>query len=314
LGYAGAAHRQKVLDHLINKDAVIAFVSDRVDGEFLAAGGRSLQVVSNYAAGVDNVDISACSHAGVLVCNTPDVVTETTADMAWALLLACARRVVEGDRLVRSGDPWEWDPIQLLGFDVHGKTLGIVGLGRIGSALCRRANGFGMRVLACGPSLLPGTRRSVAGQQVSITSLDNLLACSDFISLHVSLSEATHHLIDERRLALLKPDAILVNTSRGALIDEAALVRVVVEGRIGGAALDVFEYEPEVSNTLLATPRVVLTPHLGSASVATRRKMTYLAVQNVLSVRDRVLPEAALNPEIWSAVMSRADKRGGVHR
>lgn len=295
----GDGGRQLVMRNLHGKDAVITFVSDHVDSEFLDAAGDSLQIVSNYGAGIDNVNVQACSERGVLVCNTPDVVTEATADMTWALLLGCARRVVEGDRLMRSGHAWQWDPSQLLGVDVHGKTLGVVGLGRIGQAVCRRASGFGVRVVAYARSSRAGGQVDLGDQTVDLLSLEELLACSDYVSLHVSLSEATRHLIDNRSLRLMKRGAILVNTSRGPVVEEEAVIAALEEGRLGGVALDVFEYEPHVAEALIRNERTVLTPHLGSATVAARRAMTSVAAENVMQVMEGQLPTTAVNPEVW---------------
>ncbi|MEZ6187585.1 MAG: NAD(P)-dependent oxidoreductase [Planctomycetota bacterium] len=245
---------------------------DRLDQDLLQAA-PDLKLVCNYAVGVNNVDLEAARARGVVVCNTPDVLTEASADLTWALLLGVARRVVEGDRLVRSGGFTGWAPELLLGSAVAGKTLGVVGLGRIGSAVARRAQGFGMRVLYTSRS-----PKDVAWERVE---LEALLREADFVCLHPPLTPETQHLLDAERLALMKPSAYLINLSRGPVVDEAALVRALRAGELAGAALDVFEREPELEPGLAELPNVLLAPHLGSATVETRHAMADLAVANV---------------------------------
>jgi glyoxylate reductase len=271
-------------------EGLICLLTDRVDGELLASAPR-LRVVSTMAVGYDHIDVAAATARGIPVGHTPGVLTETTADLAWALLLATARRVVEGDRFVREGRWRTWDPNLLLGYDVHGATLGVVGMGAIGQAVARRAAGFGMRVLY--------TRRSErdAGIGERVT-LDNLLRASDFVSLHVPLTGETRHLIGERELRLMKRTAILVNTARGPIVDQAALARALGEGIIAGAGLDVTEVEPiPPDDPLLSAPNVVILPHIGSASHATRARMAEMAVENCLAgLEGRPLPHC-VNPE-----------------
>jgi glyoxylate reductase len=241
-----------------------------------------LQVVSNVAVGYNNIDVAAAKRRGVVVTNTPDVLTETTADFAWALLMAAARRVVEADRYARSGDwkTWKWD--LLWGADVHGKTLGIIGFGRIGRAVARRALGFGMRVLYYDAVRSSGeNEREVNANYVD---KDRLLRESDFVILHVLLSAETRHLIDERSLRSMKKTAILVNAARGPIVDEAALVRALSERWIAAAGLDVFEEEPKIHPGLLPLDNVVMAPHIASASLETRIAMSTLAVNNCLAV------------------------------
>jgi glyoxylate reductase len=261
--------RAELLDAVGDADGLICLLSDRVDEELLARAPR-LRVVADHAVGVDNVDLAACARRAIVVANTPDVLTDATADLAFALLLAVARRVVEGDALVRSGGWAGWEPGQLLGADVAGRTLGIVGLGRIGQAVARRAAGFDMRVLWTGRG---------AG-----VPLDELLADSDFVTLHCPLTPATRGLIGAAALAQMKPTAILVNTARGAIVDEAALVAALAAGRIAGAGLDVFAAEPEVPAALRADPRVVVLPHVGSATRGTRARMAQLCAEAVNAV------------------------------
>ena len=289
--------RSRLLEDARGKRALITLLTERVDDELLDAAGPDLVIVANYAVGFDNVDVPACTRRGVLVSNTPDVLTETTADLTWALMLAAARRVAEGDRFLRSGRAWIWGPEMMLGQDVHGKVLGIVGYGRIGRAVARRGAGFGMRVLYHDPAVSPAD----AGPGVESAGLDDLLAGADFVALHVNLTPETRHLINAERLARMKSTAVLVNAARGPIIDEAALAEALETGQIFAAGLDVFEREPEVHPRLRESPRAVLVPHLGSATVETRDAMGMLAVDNVLAALDGRRPPTLLNPEAWKA-------------
>ena len=293
----GAMPRDRLLAQVAGKAGAITQLTDRVDGEFLEASGPQLTVVANCAAGFDNIDVPACTRHGVLACNTPGVLTETTADAAFALMMAAARRVAEGDRFVRSGAAWIWGPLMMLGQDVHHATLGVVGFGRIGQALARRARGFAMRVLYHDTVRPPAeVERELAAQY---RDLEDLLRESDFVSLHVSLTPQTRHLISAERLAVMKPTAVLVNTSRGPVIDEQALAGALQRGQIFAAGLDVFEREPEVHPALLACGNAVLLPHLGSATVTTRMAMADLAAGNLLAALQDSRPPALLNPEAW---------------
>jgi glyoxylate reductase len=289
-----AMPREILLRDAVGKRAMVTLLTERVDDELLDAAGPDLVIVANYAVGFDNVDVAACSRRGVLVSNTPDVLTEATADMAWALLMAAARRVAEGDRFLRSRQPWIWGPEMLLGQDVHGRTLGIVGFGRIGRAVARRASGFGMRVLFYDP--VAPAEGAVEARRVS---LDELLATADFVSVHVSLSPETHHLIDAARLRQMKPTAVLVNAARGPVVDERALADALDAGEIFAAGLDVFEHEPAVDPGLLAHPRAVVAPHLGSATVDTRAAMGMLAADNLLDALAGRRPPTLVNPDVW---------------
>lgn len=257
-------------------DAIVSLLTARIDGPVLAAGAPHLRVVANVAVGYDNIDLAAADEHGVVVCNTPGVLDETTADLAFLLVLAAARRAWEAESDLRSGRWPGWDIDQYLGRDVHGAVLGVVGFGRIGRAVARRGAGFGMEVLH-------HTRRET-GMVGWRGELDRLLAESDVVTLHVPLTDTTHHLIDARRLRLMKPDGVLVNTSRGPVVDEEALATALEEGVIFAAGLDVYEREPEVHPRLLTAPRTVLLPHIGSASVATRTRMARVAAANVVSV------------------------------
>jgi glyoxylate reductase len=292
---ATAMPREVLLDQAAGKAALLTLLTERVDGELLDAAGRQLVIVANYAVGVDNIDIAACTRRAVMVTNTPDVLTEATADMAWALLMAAARRVAEGDRLLRSGRHWIWGPEMMLGRDVFGATIGIVGYGRIGQAVGRRAIGFGMRVLVHDALLPPGTEL----EEATSVALDDLLASSDFVSVHVNLSPETRHMFSAERLSAMKPTSVLVNTSRGPVIDEEALADALDAGTIFAAGLDVYEREPEVEPRLLANERVVLAPHLGSATVGTRAAMGLLAAENVIAGLRGERPPTLLNPEAF---------------
>ena len=274
--------RDELLAGAADADALICLLSDRIDADVLAAAPR-LRVVANAAVGYENVDVEAAETRAVVVTNTPDVLTEATADLTFALLLAAARNVTIADRGLRAGEFPAWGLQQpLLGFDVHGKTLGIVGMGRIGTAVARRGRfGFGMRILYHNRHRSPDE----AALHAEWRSFEQLLAESDFVSVHVPLTDETRHLFDRVALERMKPSAVFVNVSRGAVVDEEALAEALAAQRIAAAGLDVFENEPRVHPSLLElSDRVVLTPHLGSATVATRRAMSRLCVENVLAV------------------------------
>jgi len=273
---------KELIDEAAEADALICLLSDRIDADVLRAASR-LRIVANAAVGYENVDVAAAAERGIVVTNTPDVLTEATADLAFALLLAAARNIVCADRCVRAGDFPAWGLLQpLLGMDVTGKTLGIVGMGRIGRAVARRGGaGFGMRVLY--HNRHPSSDADAL--QATWRPFETLLSESDFVSVHVPLTDATHHLFDREAFERMKPGAVFVNVSRGAVVDEAALADALSQGRIAAAGLDVFEEEPRVHPDLLAmTDRVVLTPHLGSATTAVRRAMSRLCVDNLLAV------------------------------
>lgn len=276
-----APSRDELLARAAGVDAVITLMSDRVDDEFLDAAGDGLRIVANFAVGYDNIDVAACARRGVTVANTPDVLTDTTADQALMLLLAVARRVREGHELVASGEWRGWHPLQLLGLEVSGATLGIVGMGRIGQAVARRARGFGMRILYHSRSR---KKEAEAELGADYRDLPELLVESDFVSLHTPLTEETRHLIDAAALERLGPNGVLINTGRGPLVDEAALVKALARGTIWGAGLDVFEEEPSVAPGLIELDNVVLAPHLGSATLPTRREMARLCAQAVIDV------------------------------
>jgi len=294
--------KDELLEVIPQQDAVITMLDNPVDAEVIAAG-VNLKAIANYAVGFNNIDVAAATARGIAVINTPDVLTNATADFAWALLLAAARRVVEGDALVRRGEFKGWAPELLIGVEIYGKTLGIIGAGRIGQAMARRALGFGMRVLYHNRKRLP----EAVEKELNLTyaSLGDLLKEADFISLHCPLTPDTRHLIGAAELELMKPTAVLVNTARGPVIDEAALVRALREQRIFGAGLDVFEEEPALHPGLAELPNVVLAPHIGSAARETRLRMVDMVVSDVLAVLQGQRPRNLVNPEILEREGSR---------
>ena len=275
--------RPALLEAVRGAAGIVSMLTDRID-EALLDAAPLLRVVANHAVGIDNIDLAACTRRGLWVTNTPDVLTEATADLTWALLLAVARRLREGEALLRSGRFLGWTPTMLLGRELRGATLGIYGFGRIGQAVARRAAGFGMRVLSCGRD--------------DGAPLSQLLRESDVLTLHAPLTARTRHLIGEAQLAQMKPGALLINTSRGALIDEAALVRALEAGRLGGAGLDVYEEEPRVHPGLLGRDDVVLLPHLGSATGQTRARMATLALSDVRRVLQGERPLHPVNAPV----------------
>jgi glyoxylate reductase len=278
-------------------DALVTLLHDRVDSSLLDAAGDQLRCVANVAVGFDNIDVGAATARGVVVTNTPGVLTDATADLAMALMLAVTRRVGEGERHVRSGKPWSWDMFFMLGMGLTGKTLGVIGLGGIGRAVARRARAFGMTVVYASPRRVPAEVEAELGPARHV-ALDELLEISDVVTVHSPLTPATHHLIDARALALMRPSAFLVNTARGPVVDEAALVEALRAGALAGAALDVYEREPEVHPGLLELENVVLLPHLGSATIETRTAMAELAAENVIAVLAGRRPPTPVNPEV----------------
>ncbi len=287
--------REVLLEAVREADGLISLVTERVDEELLEAAPR-LRVVSNVAVGYDNVDVRAATRRGVVVTNTPDVLTETTADLAWALLLAAARRLAEADRFTRAGRWKAWGLELLLGQDVYGRTLGVVGMGRIGRAVARRAAGFHMRVLYASRTRREDVERELGAEW---RTLDDLLSEADFVSLHTPLTPETRHLIGRDQLRRMKSTAVLVNTARGAVVDEQALVEALRERWIWAAGLDVFEQEPlPADSPLLSLDNVVLAPHIGSASFATRARMAEMAAENCVAVLRGRRPPNPVNPEV----------------
>jgi glyoxylate reductase len=290
--------REELLRAVKGCDGILTLLTDGVDAELLDGAGPQLRVVSNYAVGFDNVDVAECTRRGIPVGNTPGVLTETTADLAWALLMAAARRVAEGDRYVREGRWKTWGPMLLMGPDVHGATIGIVGFGRIGQAVARRAGGFGMTILYHDTTELPVEVTARLG--ATFVPLDELLARSDFVSLHVNLTPETRHLIDAAALRSMQRTAVLVNTARGPVVDGAALAGALRGGVIAAAALDVTDPEPiPMDDPLVGLDNCLIVPHIASASRATRGKMAEMAAANLLAgVRGEQLP-TPVNPEVY---------------
>ena len=278
-------------------DAVVALLHDRVDASLLDAAGAQLRCVANVAVGYDNIDVAAATERGVLITNTPGVLVDATADLAIALLLAVTRRVGEAERVVRSGERWSWDMFFMLGTGLKGKTLGVVGMGAIGQTTARRARAFGMDVVYTAPRRAPKALEAEL-EGARHLPLEALLGEADVVTLHCPLTPDTRHLIDERRLKLMRPGAFLINTARGPIVDEAALVAALNTGQIAGAGLDVFEREPDVHPGLLELENVVLLPHLGSATVETRTAMAVLAAENAIAVLEGRRPPTPVNPEV----------------
>jgi glyoxylate reductase len=285
--------REEIIERVREKDALICLLTDKIDAEVME-NGKNLKVIANYAVGIDNIDIAEATKRGIFVTNTPGVLTETVADLAWALMMAIARRIVEGDEFMRQKKFKGWAPMLLLGRDIYGKTLGVVGLGRIGKAFARRASGFSMKILYYSRKRDEEFEKETGANFVS---LKELLEESDFVSLHLPLTKETYHIIGEKELKMMKKTAYLINTSRGKCIDEKALIKALREGWIEGAALDVYENEPEVSDEILSLKNVVLAPHIGSASHETRSGMAVMVAENVLSALNGKIPPQCLNPE-----------------
>ncbi|QQR99450.1 MAG: D-glycerate dehydrogenase [Austwickia sp.] len=277
--------RDELLRRIAGADAVVTLLTEKVDEEFLAAAGDQLKVVANVAVGFNNIDVPACDAHGVVATNTPKVLTETTADTAFGLMLMATRRFGEGERIIRSGTPWQWGMFYLLGMGLQGKTVGIVGMGQIGQAMARRCVAFGMDVVYSDEFELDAATAAALGGARKV-SVDELLATADVVSLHCPLMDSTKHLINAESLRKMKRTAYVVNSARGPVVDEAALVDALKSGEIAGAGLDVFENEPAVHPGLLECENVVLLPHLGSATTETRTAMADLAAQNVLALLD----------------------------
>ena len=289
----GSISREELLRRVAGADAIVSLLTERVDAELLDAAGPQLKVVSNVAVGYDNIDVPACTERGIIATNTPGVLTEATADIAFGLILMATRRLGEGERLIRAGQPWKWGMFFLLGSSLQGKTLGIVGMGGIGIATARRAKAFGMEIVYQSRSEIdPAIAAELGARRVE---LDELLAISDVVSLHCPYGPNTHHLIGPEQLAAMKDTAYLVNTARGPIIDEAALATALRENQIAGAGLDVFENEPKVHPWLLELENVTLVPHLGSATVETRTNMAVLAATNTLAVLAGEQPPTPIN-------------------
>jgi len=275
-------------------DAVLCLLSDRIDAEVISNMDRC-KVISNYAVGFNNIDVDEATKRGIIVTNTPGVLTDATADLTWALILAVTRRIVEADKFVRCGRFKGWAPMLLLGTELAGKTLGIIGAGRIGTAVGLRAKGFKMKVLYFNTHKNEILEEEVGAKKVG---LETLLKNSDIITIHVPLTSKTRHLIGEREINLMKKGAYLINTSRGEVVDEMALIKALKKGKLAGAGLDVFEFEPKVPKELIDLENVVLTPHIGSATVEARTKMSIVAAENIVKVLSGKVPANIVNPEV----------------
>lgn len=271
----------EISDGVQGQDGLISLVTDTISEKIIATG-RELRVISNYAVGFNNIDVAAATRRNIAVTNTPGVLTETTADLAWALLMAIARRLVEGDAYTRAGKWRDWAPQLFLGRDVFRATLGLIGMGRIGQAMARRASGFNMRVLYYNRTRLPAEAEQMLNAKYA--DKETVLRQADYVSLHVPYTDATHHYIGENELALMKDSAYLINTARGPIVDEKALVQALKNETIAGAGLDVYENEPQLEPGLVSLNNVILLPHIGSASIRTRTEMGMLAARNALDV------------------------------
>ena len=292
--------REVLLEKVRDADALVTMLSERIDGEVFDNAPK-LRIVANYAVGYDNIDVEEATRRGIYVTNTPDVLTDATADFAWTLLLATARRLIEADRFTRSGE-WKrrgvaWHPLMFLGHDVYGRTIGIVGFGRIGQAVARRAKGFGMRILYNSRTRKPEAEEELGAE---FRPLDELLSESDFVVLAVPLTKETYHMIGERELKLMKPTAILVNIGRGKVVDTEALVKALREGWIAGAGLDVYEEEPYYNEELFSLKNVVLAPHIGSATFGAREGMAELVARNLIAFKSGEVPPTLVNREVLS--------------
>lgn len=282
--------KAELIEHVRQADALLCLLTDSIDRSVIDAAPR-LKCISNYAVGYNNIDVNYASTKGIIVCNTPGVLTESTADLAWALIMSCARRIVESDVFTRNSLFTGWEPMLMLGHDVYNKTLGIIGMGRIGQAVARRAKGFNMKVLGYTRS----PQKEADKELWQEVDLHTLLRESDFVSLHLPLTEKSHHLLGESELKLMKRSAILINTARGPIVDESALIKLLKAERIAGAGFDVYEQEPFIPKELMELKNVVLLPHIGSASIETRTAMGIMAAQNAIAVIKDTKPPARVN-------------------
>jgi len=290
-----AIPHEELIEKVKGRDAIITLLTEKIDADFIekvTEGETKLKIIANYAVGYDNVDVAAATKHSIFVSNTPGVLTNTTADLAWTLLCSIARRIPEAERFARAGKYNSWSPTLMLGGDIYGKTLGVVGVGRIGTAVAKRSKGFDMRVLYTDVRHNKEIEDEVGAEKVD---MDTLLKESDFISVHVPLMPETHHLMGKRSLSMMKDTAYLINTSRGPVVDEAALADALKNNVIAGAALDVFEEEPKIYPGLLELENVIVVPHIASGSVETRSKMAMMAVENVLAALNGKTPPTAVN-------------------
>jgi glyoxylate reductase len=291
--------KSEIIENALECSGIVTLLSDPIDA-FVIESLPKLRVISQYAVGFDNIDISAATQRGIIVTNTPGVLTETTADLTWALIMSACRRITEADKYVRKGE-WKvaWGPKMLLGRDIHKSTLGIIGLGRIGRAVARRATGFSMRILYHSRTRNDKARETEQETGAEWANLEELLQESDIVTIHVPLNQDTLNLIGSHELAMMKSGAVLVNTSRGSVVDEDALYHSLRSGHLGGAGLDVFRQEPiSLKNPLLELPNVVVAPHVGSATVATRGRMAQICAENLIAALGGTVPSNIVNPEV----------------
>lgn len=289
--------RQDMITGIKDKGGVICLLNDKVDAKVIDAA-KHLKIIANYAVGYNNIDVQAATKKKIPVTNTPGVLTETTADLTFALILSAARRIVEADRYLREGKFKDWAPMLMLGNDVYNKTLGIIGFGRIGRAVAQRAKGFHMKIIYYEPVRLSHDIEKKYSAEYE--SFDDLLKESDFITIHTPLVASTHHLISEKEFSLMKKTAYLINAARGSIVDEKALVEALKKKKIAGCALDVFEREPDVEKELITIPNTILVPHIGSASIETRTKMALIVAENVIAVLvNKTRPPNIVNSEIY---------------
>ncbi|MFH1616506.1 MAG: D-glycerate dehydrogenase [Planctomycetota bacterium] len=290
--------RKELLQKVKGKDAVLCLLTDKIDDEVFAAAGPKCRIFANYAVGYNNVDVQAATKRKIVVTNTPGVLTDATADLAWTLLFAVSRRVVEADRFTRQGKFTGWEPMMFLGRDITGKTLGVIGAGRIGANFAKKAVGFNMKILY---SDLAPNKDFEKDTGAMLVKRDELLQRSDFVSIHVPLMPETEHLIGERELSLMKKTAVLINTSRGPVMDEKALVKALRTKTIWGVGLDVYENEPAIEPGLAELENVVILPHIASATIETRTNMGLIAVKNIIAVMNNQMPPNCVNPEVFNA-------------
>lgn len=283
--------KQEIISRVKGVFGLLSLLTDPIDRAVISAA-RNLRIIANLAVGYDNIDVAEATQRGIIVTNTPGVLTETTAELAWALLFSVARRIIEADTFAREGLFEGWAPTLLLGFDISGKTLGIIGSGRIGTAFAMKAKGFNMKVIYADTKRNPTIEKQLRAEKVPLSAL---LKKSDFISIHVPLTPKTHHLIGKQELSAMKPTSILINTSRGPIIDEKSLAHALEKRIIAGAGLDVFEKEPAITGKLLTLTNVVLTPHIGSASVETRERMAFMAAQSIIDAGKSRIPKNIVN-------------------
>lgn len=289
--------RDAIMQKVRGMDGILSLITDRIDGDVMDAAGDSLKIISNYAVGYDNIDVTAATERGILVANTPGTVTETTADLAFTLLMSAARRIGEGIDHIRKGKWQTFKPLELLGKDIHHATLGIIGMGRIGMEVAKRARGFDMEIIYYDYRMR--LEKGTSLRATMCTTLDELLARADFVSLHVPLNEETYHLINADSLAKMKPTAILINTTRGPVVDTDALHDALISGHIAYAALDVTDPEPlPPDHKLMNVPNCLIVPHIGSATIETRSKMAVMAAENLVAGARGTVPPHLVNPDV----------------